>query len=158
MSYWCPCIVFGKTQQRLVDPRLEHYETMNNNVRIHSPVPMFLPCFFRVSREIGSESSSTSRSAKLTKHDSMQCLIWFGLSCAGLHWIIQMLKRNEMRERFNLQGSQGMDCLASCCCSCCEMMQSEKEAVYRLQANDAAAATSQGYQKSEPMTTGTLPA
>lgn len=109
MAYWCPCIVFGKTQQRLVDPRLEHYEPFNNN-----------------------------------------CLIWYGLSCAGLHWIIQMLKRNELRERFNLEGSQGMDCFGSYCCPCCELMQSEKEARERLNAEQAGTPL-QGYAKNETM-------
>ncbi|KAI9674221.1 MAG: hypothetical protein M1817_002039 [Caeruleum heppii] len=31
MAYWCPCFLFGKTQQRLKDPNLETYESFNGN-------------------------------------------------------------------------------------------------------------------------------
>ncbi|KAI9754778.1 MAG: hypothetical protein M1815_005417 [Lichina confinis] len=107
LSYCCPCIVFGRTQQRVVDPQLENYETVNTD-----------------------------------------CLIWYGLSCVGVQWLYQMIKRTEFRERFNLEGSQGMDCFGSYCCLCCELMQSEKEARYRLLPGGA---TAQGYRKNDTM-------
>ncbi|KAI9825683.1 MAG: hypothetical protein M1832_001027 [Thelocarpon impressellum] len=34
MAYWCPCILFGKTQERIKDPSLANYDTFNPNCMV----------------------------------------------------------------------------------------------------------------------------
>jgi hypothetical protein len=51
------------------------------------------------------------------------------LSCCGLWWILQTIKRSDMREQLGIQGSGFGDCCASYCCPCCALMQEEKEMV-----------------------------
>ena len=38
-----------------------------------------------------------------------------------------MMKRGEIRERFNIEGDGFKDCLLACCCTPCEMAQAETE-------------------------------
>ncbi|KAI9786558.1 MAG: hypothetical protein M1816_007882 [Peltula sp. TS41687] len=109
LGYWCPCILFGKTQQRLVDPQLQQYETFNAN-----------------------------------------CLIFLGLEYFGLWWVFQMMKRDEFRQRFNLEGSAVGDCCGAYCCPCCGLVQEEKEAIARL-GRAGNTVPQQGYQKNDTM-------
>ena len=45
-----------------------------------------------------------------------------------------------MRERLGIEGSGVTDCLASCCCPCCGLIQEEKESLLKHEALDAKAA------------------
>ncbi|KAF9890356.1 hypothetical protein FE257_006023 [Aspergillus nanangensis] len=55
------------------------------------------------------------------------CLMYFVTSYCALHWIPLMMKRGEMRKRFNIEGSGFSDCMSSYCCPCCVLVQHEKE-------------------------------
>ncbi|RDW89972.1 PLAC8 family protein [Aspergillus mulundensis] len=55
------------------------------------------------------------------------CCLYLLASCCGLNWVLQMMKRRDMREKFGIDGSVGEDCILSCCCSCCVLVQQEKE-------------------------------
>ncbi|KKA27404.1 hypothetical protein TD95_000477 [Thielaviopsis punctulata] len=62
------------------------------------------------------------------------CMLSCGINClTGCGWIYAMLKRTELRERHNIEGSVLGDCCATFWCSCCVLVQSEKEAKYRTQ-------------------------
>ena len=67
-----------------------------------------------------------------------------------------MMKRGEMRQQYNLDGSGAGDCARAYCCNGCDLIQQEKEAMLLTGtaaggANAAAAAPAaqQGYQKTE---------
>ncbi|KAI9794478.1 MAG: hypothetical protein M1833_000391 [Piccolia ochrophora] len=110
MGYWCPCILFGKTQHRLKDPTLQSYDTFNGN-----------------------------------------CIGWWALTCVGLQWAFQMMKRGELREQYNLDGSGFKDCCGAYCCPCCGLVQEEKEVLFRTQGavQPVPTGAAQGYQKNE---------
>jgi len=76
------------------------------------------------------------------------CLIFAGASyCCGLSWILQFLKRGELREQYNIKGDQLTDCLLSACCHCCVLIQHDKEIVHR----QVAEGKSQGYAAPQAM-------
>ncbi|KAI9804180.1 MAG: hypothetical protein M1825_001582 [Sarcosagium campestre] len=109
LGYWCPCILFGKTQQRIKDPALQNYEVVNGN-----------------------------------------CMGWAALGYCGCFWILQMIKRGEMREQYNIDGSGAGDCFGAYCCPLCGLMQEEKEVIHRTQgAAPVPVTAAQGYQKNE---------
>ena len=60
------------------------------------------------------------------------CLIWLGLSYVALGWVPQLLQKNEVRTKFNLQGEGVADCLKAACCGCCDLIQMEKESEQRV--------------------------
>ncbi|RYP39203.1 hypothetical protein DL767_002311 [Monosporascus sp. MG133] len=77
------------------------------------------------------------------------CLIHGGLTCfTGCGWIYAMLKRGEIRERYNIKGSGCNDCCVSYWCACCAVIQQDNEVIIR-QRN--AGAVQQGYQSQPGM-------
>jgi len=42
-----------------------------------------------------------------------------------------MMKRQEIREKFGIEGSGGSDCFTAYCCPCCALIQQEKEVIKR---------------------------
>ncbi|KAL4936333.1 PLAC8 family-domain-containing protein [Aspergillus oleicola] len=55
------------------------------------------------------------------------CCLFTLASCCSLHWVLMMMKRRDMREKFGIKGSFAKDCLCSCCCTCCVLVQQDKE-------------------------------
>jgi hypothetical protein len=51
--------------------------------------------------------------------------------CCGLSFILSMVKRGDMRQHYNLDGSGLGDCMRAYCCQCCSLIQEEKEALLR---------------------------
>ncbi|KAK7750148.1 hypothetical protein SLS62_007897 [Diatrype stigma] len=77
------------------------------------------------------------------------CLIHGAITCfTGCGWIYSMLKRSEIRERYNIQGSGFSDCCVSYWCPCCAIIQQDNEVKIR-QRN--AAPIQQGYQSQPGM-------
>ncbi|KAB8212839.1 hypothetical protein BDV33DRAFT_104026 [Aspergillus novoparasiticus] len=62
------------------------------------------------------------------------CTIFTSLTFIYSHWIIQTIRRGKMRKRFGIKGSCCGDCCATFFCSCCVLVQEEKEAELRTQA------------------------
>ncbi|KAH3374795.1 hypothetical protein KXW99_006722 [Aspergillus fumigatus] len=50
----------------------------------------------------------------------------------GLYWVLLMIKRGQLRERFGIQGSTFQDCWQSYLCPCCTLVQNEKEVEARF--------------------------
>ncbi|KAH6972668.1 PLAC8 family-domain-containing protein [Ilyonectria destructans] len=74
------------------------------------------------------------------------CMIYCGLQClTGCGWIYAMMKRGEIREQFGIQGSGTDDCCVSYWCSCCALIQQEKEVKDRI----AQGPITQGYNAQE---------
>ncbi|KAK4464512.1 PLAC8 family-domain-containing protein [Cladorrhinum samala] len=72
------------------------------------------------------------------------CMIFLGINCvSGCGWIYGMLKRQEIRERFGIKGSGTNDCCVSYWCSCCALIQQEKEVQARM---SSTVPVTQGYQ------------
>ena len=73
--------------------------------------------------------------------------------CVGFQWVFQMIKREEFRGRFNLEGSTAGDCCGAYCCGCCSLIQEEKEALLRTGGDNASGVQQpqQGYQRPEAM-------
>ena len=55
-----------------------------------------------------------------------------------------MINRGEARRQFGIQGGGCGDCMTSCCCHCCALIQEEKESLLRVEGVDAK--TGQQYQ------------
>ncbi|RHZ62292.1 PLAC8 family protein [Aspergillus thermomutatus] len=55
------------------------------------------------------------------------CCLYALSGYCGLYWVLLMIKRGELRERFGIQGSAFEDCWQSYCCPCCTLVQNEKE-------------------------------
>lgn len=75
-----------------------------------------------------------------------QCCLWLCLGYCGTSWVLQTIKRGEMRERYGIEGSCCGDCMRSWCCPCCGLVQEEKEAQRRT------VPEAQGYQQPQGMT------
>ncbi|KAI4861169.1 PLAC8-domain-containing protein [Hypoxylon rubiginosum] len=77
------------------------------------------------------------------------CTIHGLITCfTGCGWIYGMLKRSEIRERYNIEGSGFNDCCVSYWCSCCALIQQDNEVKIRQRnANPIA----QGYQSQPGM-------
>ncbi|PYI31231.1 PLAC8-domain-containing protein [Aspergillus indologenus CBS 114.80] len=56
-----------------------------------------------------------------------ECAIFTCLGLGVSQWIIQTIRRGEMRERFGIEGSCCGDCCTTFCCGCCALIQEEKE-------------------------------
>ncbi|KAH6955773.1 PLAC8 family-domain-containing protein [Ilyonectria robusta] len=76
------------------------------------------------------------------------CLMFFGSTCVGLHWIPMALQRANIREKYNLQGSCLVDIATACCCGICDLVQQEKETVHR---NAQGGAVSEQYKTNDDM-------
>ncbi|KAG9230563.1 PLAC8 family-domain-containing protein [Amylocarpus encephaloides] len=59
------------------------------------------------------------------------CAGWMGLQCfLGAGFILQMLDRMEMTEKYDLEGGSCGACCRAFCCGCCEAIQMKKELDY----------------------------
>ncbi|KAH7383768.1 PLAC8 family-domain-containing protein [Pyrenochaeta sp. MPI-SDFR-AT-0127] len=93
LSWWCPCIVYGRTRHRTTNHgNMNGYSCCNYN-----------------------------------------CAAFCGLSCIGLHFILPMINRGDIRAKYQLKGNACTDCLCACCCGPCDVTQQDKETLYREQ-------------------------
>ncbi|KAI3332077.1 PLAC8 family-domain-containing protein [Xylariaceae sp. AK1471] len=77
------------------------------------------------------------------------CLIHGAINCfTGCGWIYAMLKRGEIREKYNIEGSGCGDCCVSFWCSCCALIQQDNEVKIR---EKNAQPVTQGYQSQASM-------
>ncbi|EAL90751.1 hypothetical protein KXW98_004222 [Aspergillus fumigatus] len=60
------------------------------------------------------------------------CCLYALSSYCGLYWVLLMIKRGQLRERFGIQGSTFQDCWQSYLCPCCTLVQNEKEVEARF--------------------------
>lgn len=51
--------------------------------------------------------------------------------CCGFASILQFVNRMAVREKFGMESNGFGDCLSSCCCPCCDLIQVDKELVVR---------------------------
>ncbi|KAK1705626.1 hypothetical protein CaCOL14_007256 [Colletotrichum acutatum] len=95
---------------------------------------------------------------RLRKNGSLQgyepintsCLMFWGSTCFGLHWIPLALQRANLREKHSLEGSCLVDLATACCCGCCDLIQQEKEAEFR-ETEAATAHAGKGYEANAAM-------
>ncbi|KAI1482351.1 PLAC8-domain-containing protein [Daldinia eschscholtzii] len=80
------------------------------------------------------QTSERIRDPSLQTSDMMNsdCMI-HGLinTFTGCGWIYAMLKRTEIRERYNIEGSGCGDCCTSYWCPCCALIQQDNEVKIR---------------------------
>jgi len=101
----------------------------------------FLPCVL-----LG-KTSDRMRDPSMQGADSMNsdCLVFTAIQCfTGCGWIYIMMKRGEIRERFNISGDGTGDCCATYWCPCCSLIQQDNEVKTRTQ--HLVANPAQGYQ------------
>ncbi|KAK8121714.1 PLAC8 family-domain-containing protein [Apiospora sp. TS-2023a] len=108
LATFVPCILVGKTADRMRDPTMQTSDMLNSDCLIHG------------------------------------LLTWF----TGCGWIYAMMKRTEIRERFQIPGSGVGDCCASYWCPCCAVIQQDNEVKSRL---PVPAAVNNQYQAQPPM-------
>lgn len=70
------------------------------------------------------------------------CAIHGVLTLLASGWLYSMIKRTEVRERFEIPGSGCGDCCAAFWCQCCQVIQADKEVESRL----VSGPVHQGYQ------------
>lgn len=104
------------------------------------------PCFAFGKTQHRLEDPSLATYKSVNAPCGIFCLLAY---VGGFSWVYQMMKRTEMRQAYNIKGSAAWDCLASCCCPCCTIMQMDKEVVSRQA--QGAAAMQQGYQAPQGM-------
>ncbi|KAG4437190.1 hypothetical protein IFR05_007346 [Cadophora sp. M221] len=78
------------------------------------------------------------------------CLMFAGLNCFGLGFVLEFLKRSEIRAKYAIRGDALTDGLLSFCCGCCSIIQGEKEVIGRQQT----AGMGQGYVAPQGMNAG----
>ncbi|KAI8629044.1 PLAC8 family-domain-containing protein [Xylariaceae sp. FL1651] len=77
------------------------------------------------------------------------CLLHGAINCfTGCGWIYAMVKRGEIRERYNIKGSGCGDCCVSFWCSCCALIQQDNEVKIRQRNGQP---NLQGYQSQPGM-------
>ncbi|KAK6350480.1 hypothetical protein TWF718_003671 [Orbilia javanica] len=101
VTFWCPCMTYGKIQHRLRHNDLEGYSNCNG------------ACW---------------------GFGALMCL-------CGVQWVMSMIQRGEIRQRYNLKGSGFGDCCRHFWCECCALIQEDRE----LEARSATNVT--GYQR-----------
>ncbi|KAJ6004206.1 PLAC8 family-domain-containing protein [Penicillium canescens] len=62
---------------------------------------------------------------------SLRCGLFTCLGFVWSHWILQTIRRSELRQQFGIKGNCCGDCCAVFWCSCCAIIQEEKEAELR---------------------------
>ncbi|KAA8573684.1 hypothetical protein EYC84_005260 [Monilinia fructicola] len=83
------------------------------------------------------------------------CCGWYGLAAVGgFSFVLQMLDRQKMQKQHDLEGNACTGCMGSCCCACCELMQTSKELDYILLEKNAG---TKGYQPQPGMVAGPQP-
>ena len=60
-----------------------------------------------------------------------QCFAWYCLACIGGNAILQFINRGEMRRKYGIDGSGFGDFCGACCCTCCQLIQENKESIVR---------------------------
>ncbi|KAF2683450.1 PLAC8-domain-containing protein [Lentithecium fluviatile CBS 122367] len=76
---------------------------------------------------------------RLRKNGDMQgyepintsCLLFCASSYFGVNWILNAMQLQDLREKYNLEGSCTEDLVKSYCCLCCSIVQAEKESKER---------------------------
>ncbi|KJX94786.1 hypothetical protein TI39_contig4159g00040 [Zymoseptoria brevis] len=84
--------------------------------------------------------------------DSMlnsSCLFWYLGACCGFQWVPQLLRRQEIRQTFGIQGSDINDCCVSFWCTPCTLAQMNIEVKKRAEKARLMAASSDAGYKSE---------
>ena len=80
-----------------------------------------------------------------------ECMIHGLLTwCTGCGWIYAMMKRTEIRDRFQIPGSAMGDCCTSYWCPCCAVIQQDNEVKSRLPVAPGVTIDNQ-YQAQPPM-------
>ncbi|EME50183.1 hypothetical protein DOTSEDRAFT_165215 [Dothistroma septosporum NZE10] len=75
------------------------------------------------------------------------CWLFCCIGQVGFAWILAMMRRGEIRNRFNIEGGSFEDCLLACCCTPCEMSQAETELKDRaITAKAAGPGKASGYE------------
>ncbi|KAI1470926.1 PLAC8-domain-containing protein [Daldinia caldariorum] len=97
------------------------------------------------------QTSERIRDPSMQTADMMNsdCMIHGAISCfTGCGWIYAMLKRTEIRERYNIEGSGCGDCCVSFWCPCCALIQQDNEVKLR---QSKAQPIAQAYQSPQGM-------
>ncbi|KAF8856014.1 PLAC8-domain-containing protein [Acephala macrosclerotiorum] len=88
----------------------------------------FCPCF------VYGKTQARMRDPTLAGYErfNTDCMLWCGVqSCCGLGWIFNVMSRSDLRQKFGIQGGGFGDCCTAFCCTCCSMIQNEKEVIGR---------------------------
>ncbi|KAI2465880.1 PLAC8-domain-containing protein [Annulohypoxylon bovei var. microspora] len=97
------------------------------------------------------QTSERIRDPSMQSADMMNsdCMIHGLINCfTGCGWIYALMKRGEIRERYQIQGSGFNDCCVSFWCSCCALIQQDNEVKMRQRNSQPIA---QGYQSQPTM-------
>jgi Cys-rich protein (TIGR01571 family) len=89
------------------------------------------PCF------VFGKTQARIRDPSLATYErfNTDCLMWAALQyTVGFGWALQFIRRKEMRVQYSLKGDDLSDCLLSWCCTCCALIQQEKEVIGRQSA------------------------
>ncbi|KAK4238321.1 PLAC8 family-domain-containing protein [Achaetomium macrosporum] len=68
--------------------------------------------------------------------------------CGGWGFIVGLMQRNKIRDKYRIEGGICGDIMTNLCCPCCSVIQQYKEVEMR---RDAAGPSKMGYQAQAPM-------
>ncbi|KAI1460410.1 PLAC8-domain-containing protein [Annulohypoxylon moriforme] len=97
------------------------------------------------------QTSERIRDPSMQSADMMNsdCMIHGLITCfTGCGWIYALMKRGEIRERYQIEGSGFNDCCVSYWCPCCALIQQDNEVKVRQRNGQPIA---QGYQSQPTM-------
>ncbi|KAA8650805.1 PLAC8 family protein [Aspergillus tanneri] len=126
MGWFCPCILFGKTQARLEDPTLKDYSPINDNCLIWC----------------GLSCCHASFLIQTKKRDDLRKK--YGITETRLEETLNM-QPGDIQKKHKVEGSLVEDCLGAFFCRCCGLVQEEKEVILRQ------SQVTTGYQKTQGM-------
>ncbi|KAK1997191.1 PLAC8-domain-containing protein [Colletotrichum falcatum] len=103
----------------------------------------FLPCL------LFGQTSHRLEEPSMENYSRINCnCVLLGLSClAGCGWMAVMRKRFQIRQRYNIRGSDAGDCCASYWCISWTLVQHEREVLARQSIKP----NTEGYQKEPAM-------
>ncbi|KAL2867552.1 PLAC8 family protein [Aspergillus lucknowensis] len=128
MGWFCPCILFGKTQARIDDPSLANYSPINDNCIIWC----------------GLNCCGASYLIRTKKRLDMRKK--YGITETHLERLLQM-QPGTIQAKYDIPEEMAEDCLGAFFCPCCGVVQEEKEVV-RMQQGQGEDA---GYRKPRGM-------
>ncbi|KAE8167601.1 PLAC8 family-domain-containing protein [Aspergillus tamarii] len=91
------------------------------------------------------QSQFNARDSERSIYLNSDCCLYAATHACGLHWVFLSRERGKIRKRYGIEGGTFSDCVQAACCSCCTLIQQEKEIEKRSRVSQ------EGYQQPTEM-------
>jgi Cys-rich protein (TIGR01571 family) len=139
LGYWCPCMLYSRTYHRLKtspNSNLENFKSCNTQCGLF--------CFLAPVACTSSPFLAPSNECRIAD-------IIFLV-------VLTTLQRDRIRDKYQLEGSIASDCAKAFCCSCCVLIQDDREVNHRekdkrrFEGPGSGVVGDQGYRRQPTMT------